>query len=255
MMYEYMKSLARLTGIKPKNLYFFIKGIPVYFYNLVKYKMGEEKNDKFPIQLSGLYPRYGDRYKEAGSARGHYFHQDIWAAKKIYENNPVMHIDIGSRIDGFISHLLIFREVVVLDIRELVSDVPGLKYEKADVTNLKFEDSSLESISCLHAIEHIGLGRYGDMIDGDGWSKGLSEIQRVLRPGGKLYLGVPIGKEKLFYDAHRVFSPETIVESLPELNLVSFSYVNDEGAYKTGGVDFEVMPMMKYGCGLFEFTK
>jgi len=252
---EYVKSLLRLTGVNPKKIVFNFRGLPIYFSNLIKYKLREKEGERFPISFSGLFPVYADRYMEAGNAKGHYFHQDMWAAKKIYKNNPDQHIDIGSRIDGFISHLLIFREVVVIDVRALQSDIPGLTYEQGDITKLRYEDNTLESLSCLHAIEHIGLGRYGDDLDLDGWLKGMKEMQRVLRPGGKLYLGVPIGKEKLYFDAHRVFLAKTVEDSLCDLELESFSYVNDDGSLIESSVDLQNLPTMYYGCGLFEFVK
>ena len=50
-----------------------------------------------------------------------YFIQDIWAAQRIYKKKPNEHIDIGSRVDGFVSHLMVFMKVKVIDIRPLSS--------------------------------------------------------------------------------------------------------------------------------------
>ena len=38
-------------------------------------------------------------------------------------------------------------------------------------------------VSCLHTLEHIGLGRYGDPIDPDGRIKGLSSFASLVKPG------------------------------------------------------------------------
>jgi len=212
-------------------------------------------NGVFNVRYLDLYPIYRDRFELAGDAKGHYFHQDLWAAKEIFHESPTHHIDIGSRIDGFISHLLIFRNVTVIDVRPLESLVDGLTFKQGDITRLDFEDDSLESVSCLHAIEHIGLGRYGDKLDYDGWEKGLKELARVLKPGGNLYLGVPIGRERVCFNAHRVFSPKTICNAVHSLNLVSFSYVDDHGNLQKGSLNFDDLPMLEYGCGLFKFKK
>ncbi len=46
--------------------------------------------------------------------------------------------------------------------------------------------------SCMHTIEHIGLGRYGDPLDAVGDQTALSELQRVVAPGGSLLIVVPV---------------------------------------------------------------
>ncbi len=58
-------------------------------------------------------------------AGGHYFHQDLWAAKKIFKRRPMTHVDIGSRVDGFVAHLLVFMPVTAVDIRYLDSNIEG----------------------------------------------------------------------------------------------------------------------------------
>jgi len=252
---DILKSIIRLLGLSPIKYMNNIRGVPIFFCNLLTYIFNTREGEKFPFRFTSIYPVYSDRFLDAGKASGHYFHQDLWAAKKIYKNNPIEHLDVGSRIDGFISHLLTFRSVRVVDVRPLVSKIDGLSFELGDITKLELEDNSIESASCLHAIEHIGLGRYGDKVNHSGWKTGLYELQRILMPGGRLYLGVPIGEERLFFDAHRVFDPATIVTELKELRLVSFAYVDDSGDYHDSNTNLDDLPQMKYGCGLFEFIK
>ena len=172
MMLDLLKCISRILGVNPIRLYYYFKGIPVFIRNIFSYKKRHVKDERFPVRLINLFPRYGDRFQKAGCAKGHYFHQDMWAAKKIFLHEPEKHTDIGSRIDGFVAHLLVFRPVTILDIRPVDSSVDGLNIERGDITALDYADNSIESLSCLHAIEHIGLGRYGDEVDVDGWSKG-----------------------------------------------------------------------------------
>jgi SAM-dependent methyltransferase len=202
-----------------------------------------------------IYPILTDRESAAGTARGHYFHQDLWAAKKIYEARPTEHIDIGSRVDGFIAHLLVFRHVKIIDIRKLPDTVPGLTFIQADATNLDpFADNSVESMSSLHAIEHFGLGRYGDPIDPNACFKAMRAMARVLRPGGQLYVSVPIGKERLEFNAHRVFSTHTILNAFTNLSLMSFAAVDDGGDFHNPA-DVNAFESSLFSCGMFEFVK
>lgn len=207
------------------------------------------------LPLGHDFPVFHDYSESAGTARGHYFHMDLWAARRIYTVNPTRHIDIGSRIDGFVAHVLSFREIEVIDVRPLESVVHGLTFVQADATTLsEFPDSSVESISCLHAAEHFGLGRYGDPIDPLAYRKLLNALQRILAPGGRLYFAVPIGVERVEFNAHRVFDPERIIGELSLLELVNFGAVEDDGSLSS-----DVQPAdyrsARMACGLYEFIK
>lgn len=231
-----------------------IRGLWCYLLDGFHYNRLSSDRNSFSISLRNLYPCLDDRYDNAGSTKGDYFHQDLWVARKIFTANPNEHWDIGSRIDGFITHLLTFRAVNIIDIRPLESTVSGLFYHKGNITNLSHLDDSVESLSCLHTMEHIGLGRYGDPIDPLGYLKGMNELQRVLKPGGKLYFSVPIGQERVEFNAHRVFNPMTILKTFSSLNLVEFVAVNAAGDLMSS-VQPEDFKDVRYACGIFIFQK
>jgi hypothetical protein len=126
-----------------------------------------------------------DRYASAGAASGHYFHQDLWAARKIHERGPDKHLDIGSRIDGFVAHVLTFMPLTIVDIRSMKSDIQGLTFLQDDATTLsKLPSNSVQSLSSLHVAEHFGLGRYSDPIDPEACFKFMRSLERVLAPCG-----------------------------------------------------------------------
>jgi SAM-dependent methyltransferase len=246
-------SVAQSFGLDYKQALRSTRGVPRYVRTLLRYRAAA--TGPFPLRLRSLYPVLADLADEAGVARGEYFHQDLWAARKVFEAAPPRHLDVGSRIDGFVAHVLTFMPVTVTDIRPLRSDVPGLTFIQADATDLRqIPDDSVPSLSSLHALEHFGLGRYGDAIDPDGWHKALRHFQRILAPGGRLLLSVPIGAERVCFNAHRVFSPLTIISALEPLELLSFSAVRDDGSFLALADPGEV-GTQRLACGLFEFRK
>lgn len=174
-------------------------------------------------------PQYGDRFENAGNLSP-YFWQDLWAAKLVANNNPVKHYDIGSRVDGFIAHLASFRDnIVLIDIRPMESEIKGVKFFKADATNLiGIEDESVESLSALCSLEHFGLGRYGDPIDPEACFKAFRAIVRVMSRRGHAYIAVPIGKEHLEFDAHRVFYASTIINEFKPMKCIEYSCIHVE---------------------------
>ena len=147
----------------------------------------------------------------------------------------------------------------LIDIRPFPIEIAGLSFVQADATNLDgIQDNSIESISSLHAIEHFGLGRYGDKIDPYAWKKVLKSIQRVMCPSGMFYLGLPVGnEEKVCFNAHRIFNPNTIINTLNELELISFAYIHDFHVYETNPEDINGIQksLGEYDCGLFVFRK
>lgn len=209
----------------------------------------------FPASLADAYPILSDWSKKAGSTGGHYFLQDLWMARRIFAARPQRHVDIGSRIDGFVAHLLVFMPVELVDIRPLPSTVGGLSFTQDDATRLgTFADNSVESLSSLHAAEHFGLGRYGDPVDPQACFKFMNALARVLAPGGRLYFSVPVGRQRVEFNAHRVFAPRTVLDSFPTLELRAFAAIDDAGVLREQARPDDVAGA-DFACGLFEFGK
>lgn len=251
--------ICSLLGFNILKFFNFFRGILFYFndFYCLKKQMKTNKDFKF----GKIYPILDDKFSSSGIIKGHYFHQDLLIAKKIYENQPLKHIDIGSRIDGFVAHVAVFREIEIFDIRQQKSNVKNIVYKQADLMIMKDEMRNYcDSISSLHAIEHFGLGRYGDPIDANGHIKAINNIYKILKLSGFFYFSVPIGKQRIEFNAHRVFSMEYLLQIFnKKFTIKSFSYVDDKGDL------FENVELTKesitanfnctYGCGIFELTK
>lgn len=244
---------ALSLGLDPRRFYRSVRGAPKYFMDYNRYR--RTTNDGLP-PLGTPYPILTETSDEAGTTKGHYFHQDLWAAEKIIGLRPKIHIDVGSRIDGFVAHLLAARVPVrVLDIRPLNSVVRDLTFLQGDAVRMEgFPDRSVESLSSLHAVEHFGLGRYGDPIDPLACFEAMKHFARVLAFGGRLYFSVPVGRERVEFNAHRIFDPLRPLKCFPELTLLSFAGVNDSGDLVTNSTPQDFQDA-EYSCGLYEFTR
>ena len=203
------------------------------------------------------FPILSDYRDAAGTMSGHYFHQDLLVAQRIFRVNPVRHVDVGSRIDGFVAHVASFREIEVLDIRAVESNSNNIQFSQHDFTTKMVLKT--DSLSCLHTIEHFGLGRYGDHIDPEGHLKGFGNLVDSISEGGRLYISFPIGsEERVEFNAHRVFHPESILEwpGAESLLLESFSFVDDAGSlHAESSIDKAVESQLTYGCGIYTFIR
>lgn len=183
----------------------------------------------------------------------HYFYQEAWAMQAVARAGPRSHVDVGSRV-AFVGMLTAVTRVVFIDIRPLEAELEGLECRAGSILALPFEDASVESLSCLHVAEHVGLGRYGDPLDPEGTRKAAGELSRVLAVGGHLYFSVPVGRPRVCFNAHRIHAPAQILEYFGGLRLVEFSGVNDRGKFLER-IDPEELAGCRYGCGFFHFIR
>lgn len=225
------------------------------------YKKHYEEFQKLGGNITHRHMILNDFTDQAGSAKGHYFHQDLLVASFIHRKNPVRHIDIGSRIDGFVAHVATYRPIEVIDVRDLEdTGHKNIVFTKADLmSDQKSQHETTDSLSCLHAIEHFGLGRYGDPIDPQGHIKGFNNILKMLKPSGTLYISFPIGiKNEVHFNAHRIFHPKDIFSWASDkdaLRLERFDFVDDAGNLHQN-IDLKKEKIdVKYGCGIYTFSK
>lgn len=207
------------------------------------------------------YPIFGEDERQAGVASGHYFHQDLLVASLINIDRPKRHIDVSSRVDGFVAHVAAFREIEVADIRYLPRSVhSNILFRQIDaMIDLQSQLGYTDSISSLHALEHFGLGRYGDQLDPHGHLKGFRNLVSTLSSGGKLYVSFPIGmSNEVHFNAHRVFHPLDIFNWPTDpytITLERFDFVDDNGDLVLNFDLSQGYPCLRHGCGIYTFRK
>lgn len=248
-----------LIGFDVFKFVSFIKGLPFFYRDFIKLKRNLKNDTDFPF--GKLFPILNERNSESGAMKSHYFQQDLFVARKLFENKPIRHIDIGSRIDGFVAHVATFREIEVFDIRPLENNIKNIVFKQADLMQLPQNMiECCDSLSTLHVIEHFGLGRYGDPIDKDGHIKAINNLFLMLKKGGTFYFSTPIGKQRIEFNAHRVFSINYLLKIFQsKFQIESFHFVDDNGdLYEDVNLDVPLIEQnfgCYYGCGIFILKK
>lgn len=183
----------------------------------------------------------------------HYTYQAAWAMRRILELVPSRHVDVSSDL-RFVAQLSAVVPLLYVEYRPTNVSLSGLCSQRGSLLQLPFADRSVDSISCLHVVEHVGLGRYGDPLDSLGPQKALAELARVVAPGGSMLLSLPVGRRRTMFNAHRIFDPVAVPELLPELECVEFSVVTS-GQKLLLNIDPGQFIDEDYACGLYCFRR
>jgi hypothetical protein len=209
---------------------------------------------RLEVSFEDINPQLLDRATLTPIDR-HYTYHPAWAARVLAKTRPDKHVDISS-IVNFCAVVSAFIPVDFYDFRPAPVELDGLYTGAADLTQLHFPNDSIASLSCMHVIEHIGLGRYGDPLDPDGDLKAIGELVRVLAPGGDLLVATPVGLPRVAFNAHRIYDHEEFAGYFAPLELVEFALIEERGE---GGLIAAPPPervrQESYGCGCFWLRK
>lgn len=255
------KNLLRIQRVvllffKPKVVFDLIN------FNTLKSTSSDSRN--FSTRLLDTFPISGEATKYTSFDR-HYVYHTAWAARVVSELKPQIHTDISSSL-YFCSIVSAFNPVQFYDYRPADLKLSGLTTNPGDLMKLPFESRSLESVSCMHTLEHIGLGRYGDPLDPNGDLKAISELKRVVKIGGSLVLVVPVGKQRIEFNAHRIYDPEKFKSYVLDQNesgsegefiLKEYAYIPEtdkEGPLKRNA-SLDEGKKDNYACGCFWFIR
>jgi SAM-dependent methyltransferase len=225
-----------------------------YIGDFFRFRKLASSGNRFDIRWSQRYPCLKERVAESGFDR-HYVYHTAWAARCVASAHPAQHVDISSSL-YFCSIISAFVPVRFFEFRPPALSLDNLSVERADLSRLPFESGSLMSVSCMHVVEHAGLGRYGDPLDPDGDLKAIEELKRVCAPGGSVLFVVPVGRPRIRFNAHRLYSPVQVREHFLPLTLHEFAFIDDRpdgGPIRTVPVA-ELPSVTAEGCGCFWFV-
>lgn len=217
--------------------------------------MSKSVKPRFALRWQDRLPCLDDRTMETAFDR-HYVYHPAWAARVLAQTKPPVHVDVSSTLH-FCSLVSAFLPVKFYDYRPADLKLDNLTSESADLLALPFADNSIASLSCMHVVEHVGLGRYGDALDPEGDLKAMRELMRVVAPGGTLLFVTPVGKPRIQFNAHRIYSYRQVVDCFGDMGLREFALVPDDA--RDGGLIYNASEAQadaqSYGCGCFWFIK
>ena len=231
----------------------FPKRVTRTFQFLGEFRRFKKMNrDRSKVKWKDIYPCINDRIQSTPFDH-HYIYHPAWAARILAQTRPAEHIDISS-ILSFSTIVSAFVPVRFYDYRPAALQLSNLESGFADLQQLPFETESIASLSCMHTVEHIGLGRYGDKLDAKGDITAINELKRVLANGGDLLFVTPVGQPRIEFNAHRIYAFEEIVGYFAPLQLLEFSMVPDTGGF-INNADPGLVAAQRYACGCFWFRK
>lgn len=218
-------------------------------------KLSYEKGARFSLNWKDRFPCLDDK---TASTRfePHYTYHPAWAARILSKTKPEYHVDISSTLQ-FSAIISAFIPVRFYDFRPANLKLSNLSSKTENLAALSFVDNSIISLSCMHVVEHVGLGRYGDPLDPDGDKKAIRELKRVLAKGGDLIFVTPVGRPRIQFNAHRIYSYDQILDLFSDLELQEYSLIPDN-AVKEGMImnaTRQQTEQQDWGCGCFWFKK
>jgi len=224
------------------------------FFGFLKEKQQfvQLNDNRFTVHAKDIYPCLKDRVVFTPFDQ-HYIYHPAWAARILAKTRPEHHVDFSS-ILSFSSIVSAFVPVTFYDYRPAALQLGGWKGDFADLCKLELADNSFASVSCMHTVEHIGLGRYGDAIDPQGDIKAVNELKRITKPGGDILFVTPVGTQRIEFNAHRIYGYDLVLDMFTGCELIEFALVPDTGGLITNA-NPQLVAQQEYGCGCFWFKK
>lgn len=211
--------------------------------------------NRLSVNWADRWPVLGEKTSESGFDR-HYIYHTAWATRVLARTRPALHVDVSSSV-YFIALASAIVPIRQYEFRPPNMVLEGLETCQGSLQSLPMADASVDSLSCMHVIEHVGLGRYGDPLDANGDLKAIAELRRVLAPGGQLLFVVPLGRPRVQFNAHRIYSFAQAVQPFAGLTLEEFALIPDkaETGHLVKGAPAALCDQQEHGCGCFLFRR
>jgi SAM-dependent methyltransferase len=115
---------------------------------------------------------------------------------------------------------------------------PGYSYpadcKNVDITKIQFEDKSFDLILCAHVLEHVPDDH-----------KAIAELRRVLKPGGKAIIQVPMGIKEDTYEDFSITEPQERIKAFGQWDHVRIYGTDFLRRLQNAGFTVEVNDLSK----------
>ncbi len=182
------------------------KNIPKKFLDDYNQNLGQLRKNSGGLRL------FEGFFYDAGDHPVNYMDYECgFAAYNISRVSPENILDVGS-YRHFILGLLAHFKVTTIDIRDRKPISDNETIVTGDSKKLNLPDNKFDIVVSLCALEHFGLGRYGDEFDLFADQKAINELIRVLKPNGRLIFTTTItnAPPSLVFNAYRIYNHEMI---------------------------------------------
>lgn len=196
-------------------------GVPILDWYL--YEPGSKDN---PILFTrALIDEYLQIIEEKES--GYYGNNlDCWLYEAL-EKYPIAGKEvgiIGSQLPFYECVVLAFGgQPITVEYQKIVSEEPRIT--TVTVEEFNANPRKFDVILSISSIEHDGLGRYGDPINPNGDLEFMAKAKTLLKEDGHMILAVPVGRDSLVWNAHRIYGQLSFPLLINEWNLIdSFGF-------------------------------
>lgn len=147
-------------------------------------------------------------YQESIKAQkvSYYRKTDRWLYQAL-QKFPIAGCDVavlGSTIPWYESVCFAYGgKPTTIEYNAISTDMPGLTI--LTVEQFQRAPRQFDIAFSISTFEHDGLGRYGDPLNPNGDLEAMERMKSVVKPGGLLFLAVPVGKDKVVWNAHRIY--------------------------------------------------
>jgi hypothetical protein len=185
---------------------------------------------------------------------GHYGKVDAWLYEALdkYPLNGLAVAVMGSADQGFgpwyeCICLEYGAEPTTIDYNTVDFMDAKIQFLKAPI---KFPSPEFDAALSISSFEHDGLGRYGDPLDPDADLKAMNRMKKTIKPGGLLYLTVPVGIDKVVFNVHRIYGRKRLPCLLRDWTIIDTFGLEDNLLDRDTGYGWEPMQFVSTVRGL-----
>lgn len=166
-------------------------------------------NERYPSNYPRIYTpeEVAERFKRIACRQSFAYPGTDEHLMEALVHHPVKDLSvavIGSISPWFESVCLYYGgHPTTIEYNPIISRIPG--HRALTPAEWERDRTAFDAAFSISSFEHDGLGGYGDPLDPEGDLKAMARTRQMLKPGGLLFLAVPIGRDRVVFNMHRIY--------------------------------------------------